>query len=67
MTVAATVGETERTEDARPLDYGAALNEAFVQLMTEDPKMVLIGQGLDRDRLLGELRACLAAPEGADA
>jgi pyruvate dehydrogenase E1 component beta subunit len=46
MTVAAKVGKTERTEDARPLDYGSALNEAFVQLMTEDPKMVLIGQGL---------------------
>jgi pyruvate/2-oxoglutarate/acetoin dehydrogenase E1 component len=40
------VGKTGMPEDARPLDYGSALNEAFVQLMTEDPKMVLIGQGL---------------------
>lgn len=30
----------------RILDYGAALNEAFVQLMRAEPRMVLIGQGL---------------------
>jgi pyruvate dehydrogenase E1 component beta subunit len=30
----------------RTLDYGAALNEAFVQLMHADPRMILIGQGL---------------------
>ena len=30
----------------RTLDYGAALNEAFVQLMEADPRMLIIGQGL---------------------
>jgi acetoin:2,6-dichlorophenolindophenol oxidoreductase subunit beta len=30
----------------RTLDYGAALNEAFVQLMEADPRLLLIGQGL---------------------
>jgi acetoin:2,6-dichlorophenolindophenol oxidoreductase subunit beta len=30
----------------RQLDYGAALNEAFVQLMEEDSRMLIIGQGL---------------------
>ncbi|MBI2315637.1 MAG: alpha-ketoacid dehydrogenase subunit beta, partial [Betaproteobacteria bacterium] len=30
----------------RALDYGSALNEAFLQLMERDPTMVLIGQGL---------------------
>ena len=44
------ITKTDRTA-ARPatprmLDYGAALNEAFTQLMEEDPRMLLIGQGL---------------------
>lgn len=30
----------------RMLDYGAALNEAFTQLMDADPRMLIIGQGL---------------------
>lgn len=33
-------------ESARTLEYGAALNEAFVQLMEENPRMLIIGQGL---------------------
>jgi pyruvate dehydrogenase E1 component beta subunit len=30
----------------RTLSYGAAINEAFTQLLAEDPRVVLIGQGL---------------------
>ena len=38
----------ERGVDSPPrtLDYGAALNEAFTELMDADPRMIIIGQGL---------------------
>jgi acetoin:2,6-dichlorophenolindophenol oxidoreductase subunit beta len=43
---ATTVRVQRQAETVRELDYGAALNEAFVQLMEENPRMLLIGQGL---------------------
>ena len=43
---ASTLRASSAHEQVRQLDYGAALNEAFVQLMDENPRMLIIGQGL---------------------
>lgn len=50
----------------RTLDYGAALNEAFVQLMRADPRMILIGQGLYNPWYVGSSMVELERAFGTD-
>jgi len=59
---------TPRAEEraARLLDYGAALNEAFTQLLEADPRMIIIGQGLYSPWYVGSSMVELEKKFGSD-
>src|SRR5437867_3264929 len=66
MTITSRRGAPAKPKAERFLDYGSALNEAFVQLMTEDPRMVLLGQGLYSPWYVGSSMVELERQFGTD-